>query len=81
MYYERFLIGPLGALRPLPSPFVSAGVPTPVERFGGVRTSISGKGSLAVYGTKRSWTFSYPLMSLREKNFLQAFYNWTQPRT
>lgn len=80
MYYESFLLGPLEALRKIPSPFVKPGVATPVERFGGVRTSISGKGSSATYGLKRSWTFTYPLMSLRQNNFLRAFYNWSQPR-
>jgi len=77
---ERFLIGPLGYLQSLPSPFSNKGVTTPVMRLGGTRQSAVGHSSLAVSGFKKEWEFDYPILSIQETNKLRALWHWTQPR-
>lgn len=69
-YDTQFYIGPLGDLLPLPG--VESGVDTPLAVIGGTHTSLTGAYTRDVFGYKRSWTWTYPMLTDKQARHIEA---------
>lgn len=77
MQTATWYLGPLGDLRPLPSP--DGGVDRTVERFGGVHQSLSGARTMDITGHRASYTFTLPWLEPSETRFIEALHYRTVP--
>ncbi|MCO7195640.1 hypothetical protein [Pseudonocardia sp. McavD-2-B] len=59
-WHDRFLLGPLGAMRELPSPPAGGGVDVTPERRGGVFEALGGSVVVDVWNVLRTWEFEWP---------------------
>lgn len=59
-WHDPFLLGPLGAMRELPSPPAGGGVDVDPVRIGGVREALGGRTVVDVWRVVREWSFSWP---------------------
>jgi hypothetical protein len=69
-YDTQFYVGPLGGLLPLPG--TESSVDTPLSVIGGTHTSLTGAFTRDRFGYKRSWTWSYPLLTERQARLVEA---------
>jgi hypothetical protein len=69
-YDTEFYVGPLGDLLPLPG--VESGVDTPLAVIGGTHTSLTGAYTRDVFGYKRSWTWTYPMLTDKQARHVEA---------
>lgn len=69
-YDTQFYVGPLGDLLALPG--VESGVDTPLAVIGGTHTSLTGAYTRDVFGYKRSWTWTYPMLTDRQARHVEA---------
>lgn len=69
-YDTQFYVGPLGDMLPLPG--VESGVDTPLAVIGGTHTSLTGAYTRDVFGYKRSWTWTYPMLTDRQARHIEA---------
>lgn len=59
-WHDRFLLGPLGAMRELPSPPAGGGVDVDPQRRGGVFEALGGSVVVDVWRVLRVWEFEWP---------------------
>jgi hypothetical protein len=69
-----FWLGPVGALRPLPSPSLGAGPEASSTRFGTVHRSLSGRPTVDRLGIKRTWTLTWPYLDPDTHAYLDALH-------
>lgn len=77
MQSATWYLGPLGNLRPLPSP--DGGVDRTVERFGGVHQSLSGARTMDITGHRATYKFELPWLEPAEARFIEALHYRTVP--
>lgn len=71
-YDTGFYVGPLGNLQELPG--VASQIDTPLSVIGGTHTSLSGAFTRDRFGYKRSWTWTYPLLTDRQAQLVEALH-------
>lgn len=69
-YDTAFYVGPVGGLIPLPG--VESGVDTALVVIGGTHTSLTGAFTQDTFGYKRSWTWTYPMLTDRQARHVAA---------
>jgi hypothetical protein len=69
-----FWLGPLGALRVLPSPSLGAGPEASSTRFGTVHRSLSGRPTVDRLGVKRTWSLTWPYLDADTHAYLDALH-------
>lgn len=69
-YDTRFYVGPIGGLRPLPD--TAEAVDTPLAVIGGTHTSLTGTRTRDTFGYKRSWVWSYGLLTDNQAKHIEA---------
>jgi len=67
----EFYVGPLGGLLTLPG--TPSEVETPLTVIGGTHTSLTGAFTRDRFGYKRSWTWTYPMLTERQARLVEAF--------
>lgn len=71
-YDTGFYVGPLGNLLELPG--VASQIDTPLSVIGGTHTSLTGAFTRDRFGYKRSWTWTYPLLTDRQAQLVEALH-------
>jgi hypothetical protein len=69
-----FWLGPVGALRALPSPSLGAGPEASSTRFGTVHRSLSGRPTVDRLGIKRTWSLTWPYLDPDTHAYLDALH-------
>ncbi len=69
-----FWLGPLGALRALPSPSLDSGPEANSTRYGATHRSLSGRPTIDLLGVRRTWTLSWPFLDAATHAYLDALH-------
>ncbi|MFI9381239.1 hypothetical protein [Kutzneria sp. NPDC052558] len=69
-----FLLGPLGALRALPSPTLGTAPVASAARLGGVHRSLTGRVTVDRLAVRRTWTLAWPYLDDATRAYLDALY-------
>ncbi|GAB3873750.1 hypothetical protein GCM10029964_014540 [Kibdelosporangium lantanae] len=69
-----FWLGPLGALRALPSPSLGSGPEATSTRYGATHRSLSGRPTIDVLGMRRTWSLTWPFLDPDTHAYLDALY-------
>lgn len=69
-----FLLGPLGALRPLPSPALGSPPGATATRVGAVHRSLTGRPTVDRLAVRRAWSLSWPYLDTATHAYLDAIH-------
>lgn len=69
-----FLLGPLGALRPLPSPALGAPPGATATRVGVVHRSLTGRPTVDRLAVRRAWALAWPFLDAATHAYLDAIH-------
>ncbi|SES49059.1 hypothetical protein [Actinokineospora terrae] len=69
-----FHLGPLGALRALPSPSLGGGPDATATRLGGVHRSLGGRVTVDQVAVKRTWSLTWPYLDPDTHAYLDALH-------
>lgn len=73
-WWDPFLLGPLGAMRALPSPPHGSEVDVSVTRFGGIRTSLGGRSTQDTWANKAGYVFEWSERYREDLELLQRMW-------
>ncbi|SDC25908.1 hypothetical protein [Actinokineospora iranica] len=72
---HQFHLGPVGALRPLPSPSLGSGPDATATRHGAIHRSLDGRVTVDRVAVKRTWSLTWPYLDPDTHAYLDALHH------